>query len=591
MSWKKIIAVLLVGGNLLGLCSCAVGDEGKTFSTQDGIASSENVITKQEIEENSIHIRDKNLLYENQDNTEIVTMYLTVSSGNPAEGTDHTWEEINTYSVYDYERMGVDRYKVAGLLQVGDENGLVPGELGYDQVSSNCTVQIRGQSSSLSTQKNYKIKLKDNKGDWRGQTTIALNKHQSEGLRFRNKMAFDMMSDIDQIMSLQTTFVHLYVKDTTKSETAAFEDYGIYTQVEQLNKSALERHGLDKRGHLYKVNDCEFYRYEDVIRLADDPEYNLEKFEEILEVKGDEDHTKLITLLDEINDYEISIEEILEKHFDVENIAYWMAFNILVGNVDSQCRNFYLYSPQNIERWYIYPWDLDGMLQRKEYQYKGRVDYESWESGVSNYWGNVLFQRCLKSEWFREELDHAVTELYEKFTEEYIMSYANTYANLLKPLVYSGKDLNYAPLTQTEYDDIVNHIPAEIAENYERYLDSLEKPMPFYIGMPYKTESGYTIEWDPSYDFDQEDITYTFELATDYNFEQPLLVKEGLLIPAIDISTLEEGQYFMRVTAKNKSGETQQAFDYYHIENGKIYGTKCFYVGGDGTVWEDVYED
>ena len=44
----------------------------------------------------NIHIRDKNLLYKQQNNTEIVTMYLTVSTGNSAENTDHTWEEINT---------------------------------------------------------------------------------------------------------------------------------------------------------------------------------------------------------------------------------------------------------------------------------------------------------------------------------------------------------------------------------------------------------------------------------------------------------------------------------------------------------------
>ena len=116
-------------------------------------------VEKQEIVSNEdIHIRDKNLIYENQDNTEIVTMYLTVSYGNSAENTNHTWEEINTYSVYDYDEMGVERYKVAGLLQIGDENGLIAGELGYGQVSPNCTVQIRGQSSSRNAQKNYKIR-------------------------------------------------------------------------------------------------------------------------------------------------------------------------------------------------------------------------------------------------------------------------------------------------------------------------------------------------------------------------------------------------------------------------------------------------
>lgn len=126
-------------------------------------------IDKDDIETgDDVHIRDKNLIYQNQDNTEIVTMYLTVSYGNAAENTNHTWEEINTYSAYDYEEMGVDRYQVAGLLQVGDENGLIAGELGYGQSAPNCTVQIRGQSSSRNVQKNYKISIKDNKGDWRG---------------------------------------------------------------------------------------------------------------------------------------------------------------------------------------------------------------------------------------------------------------------------------------------------------------------------------------------------------------------------------------------------------------------------------------
>ena len=46
--------------------------------------------------------------------------------------------------------------------------------------------------------KMHKISIKENKGDWRGQTTIALNKHQGDGLRFRNKLGFDLLSGIDE---------------------------------------------------------------------------------------------------------------------------------------------------------------------------------------------------------------------------------------------------------------------------------------------------------------------------------------------------------------------------------------------------------
>lgn len=579
---KKVIACILVFALLITFSYFAFKD---AADTKLGTTLNEEDFNT----ETDIHIRDKNLLYEQYENTEIVTMYLTVSTGNSAEGTNHTWEEVNTYSAYDYDEMGVDRYKVAGLLQVGDENGLVAGELGYGQVAPNCTVQIRGQSSSRNPQKNYKIAIKDNKGDWRGQTTIALNKHQGDGLRFRNKMAFDMLSKIDELMSLRTTFVRLYVKDTTAGGNSKFEDYGIYTHVEQLNKTALKTHGLDNRGHLYKINFCEFYRYEDIIVLKDDPKYNVKKFEEILEIKGDDDHTKLINMLEKVNDYSIPIEQILEENFDIENVAYWMAFNLMVGNIDTQSRNFYIYSPQNVDRWYIIPWDNDGMLKRTEHAVTGRVDYEEWESGISNYWGNVFFQRCFKSKEFCKALDAAVEDLRGQFTEEYINSYVETYSDLLMPYIYQGRDLIYAPLTKAEYTEVANGIADEIADNYNRYKASLKKPMPFYIGVPQLTDDGYAVEWESSFDFNGEDITYTFELSNDLTFETTILKLSDLVIPTASFEKLPAGQYFMRVTAKNESGEKQVAFDYYRLELGKVYGTKCFYVDEKGNIVEDVY--
>jgi hypothetical protein len=31
------------------------------------------------------------------------------------------------------------------------------------------------------------------------------------------------------------------------------------------------------------------------------------------------------------------------------------------------------------------------------------------------------------------------------------------------------------------------------------------------------------------------------------------------------------------------------AFDYYVIETGKVYGTKCFHVDAEGNIVEDIY--
>ena len=519
-------------------------------------------------------------------------MYLTVSRGNDSENTNHSWAEINHYSVYDYEAMGVPRYQVAALLQVGDENGPVVGEVGYADSVPNATVQIRGQTSSRNRQKNYKVKLKKNKGSWRGQRTIALNKHQGEGLRFRNKMAYDLIKGIDQMMGLRTQFVHLYVKDLTDSSSGVFEDYGLYTQVEQLNKTALTAHGVDPNGQLYKINFFEFYRYEDVIRLTTDPAYDQTAFEKHLEIKGDSDHSKLIKMLDVLNDESSSMDdELFVTYFDKENIAYWMAFQLLTGNADTQSRNVYLYSPQNSEKWYFWDWDNDAMLRRKERKLKNFSDSNSWDRGVSNYWGNILFRRCLQTQSYRDMLDTAMKELYAYMNEERIQSMLEHYRSVTEKYVWQMPDRMNVPITHDEYEEVLKNIWPEIDENYNYYWESYRKPMPFFIGKPQVVNGSLLLNWDPSYNFEIENIYYTVELAKDYLFTTTFFRQENLILPELTMDTLPAGQYFLRVRATNASGYTQDAFDYYVTETGKHYGMICFYVQPDGSIAEDTYEE
>ena len=124
-----------------------------------------------------------------------------------------------------------------------------------------------------------------------------------------------------------------------EGNSAEFQDYGLYTQVEQLNKTGMENHGMDSKGQLYKINSFEFFRYEDVIKKEDDPTYDQKAFEKLLEIKGDSDHTKLIQMLTDLNDTSQPIEDILDQYFDRENLTYWMAYQILTGNVDTQNRS------------------------------------------------------------------------------------------------------------------------------------------------------------------------------------------------------------------------------------------------------------
>lgn len=508
------------------LSGCSSQDESSTKKTKK-----QDKIKKADASSETKHLRDRDELYEVYDDSGIVCMYLTVSRGNSSENTDHSWAEINTYSVYDYADMGVTRYQVMGLLQAGDDKGPVAGEVGYGEEAPNATVQVRGQTSSTYTQKNYKVELKKGKGTWRQQRAIALN------------------------------------------------------------KTALKAHGLDKSGHLYKVNSFDFHRFEDTIKLADDPDYNQTAFEGMLEIKGDSDHTKLIEMLDALNDDTQKIDDVLDTYFDTENLVYWMAFQILTGNCDTQNRNCYLYSPLNSNTWYFLDWDNDGMLRKLELSLKGFSDYASWERGVSNYWGNVLFNRALRSKSFRSELDSAVKDLRSYMTEERLSKMVEHYREVTEPLVFAAPDLENLPVTKDEYEQIAAAIPSEIEENYKSYRESYKKPMPFYIGVPQIDNGKLRVNWDASYDFKARDIRYTVELARDYAITDVIFKAEDVLLPEVTCDAPDTGQYFVRVRATNSDGYTQDAFDYYVTDDGKQYGMKCFYVQDGGKVVEDTYEE
>ncbi|WP_399495281.1 CotH kinase family protein [uncultured Abiotrophia sp.] len=578
-------------GRLLILClvtTCFIAACGQEETSNQSLSNQEKTV---EFAESNYHLRDKELLYQ-EDSQSVKTLYLTIKSGDAAENTNHTWEEINTYSVYDYEKWGLPRYQVAALLQAGDDTGPLAGELGYSETVPNATVQVRGQTSSRNQQKNYKIKLKRNKGSWQGQRTINLNKHQTDGLRFRNKLAYDLIRGIPQLIGLRTQFVHLYVKDENGSEPDKFVDYGLYTQVEQLNGSGLKAHGLDSNAQLYKVNFFEFLLYEDTIKLEDDPDFDRVAFEKLLEIKGDRDHHKLIEMLQAVNDLDRPIDQTLDTYFDRENLTYWLAFQILIGNTDTQSRNVYLYSPQNSQRWYFIPWDHDSAFFKKEYEIEKFAGKTSWESGISNYWGNRLFQRALKSATFRQELDDAIQDLKGKLNPDYLSQEVAKYQETVKPYVTKEPDSTHLGLTPSQYDEVAAAIPKEIESNYQDYLDSLKKPMPFFIGIPEKDENGkLKVRWDAAYDLNGQKITYKVEVAKDFEFKEIIHTEEGITLSETVLDMPEKGHYFARVTATNEAGETRHAFDYYVTEVGKHFGVKSFFIQSNGKISEDVYEE
>lgn len=583
MTGKKwlLAALLLACGLLFGSCGI------ETTTNNDPMPERTQVPVVTPFSEGSLPLVDSSTVYDQDDPGSVATFYLTIKRGRSADNTDHSFEDVN--SVLRLQGMNdVAVVSAEVLVQEGDELGPMPGHIGYGETMANGSIRIRGRTSTGYTQKSYRIDLMDWAGLWRGQRAIAINKHPADHTRLRNKLFFDLLREIPGATSLRTQFAHVFIKDETcDPPQTAFVDFGLYTQVELPNGRYLRNHELSREGNLYKANMCEMRRYPEIIMLASDPDYDLSVFSTVLEPKTSEDHSKLIAMLDAVNDYSIPIEDVIGTYFNVDNLTSFLAFNILMGNVDSDAQNYLLYSPASSGTWYYIFWDGDGALSSYEDRLLDNKWAEaSWTRGVSNYWANVLFNRMLRIESYRKALDEKMTLLRGIVTPEHVREMIGVYQPIVEHYMTSMPDKARWEVTMEQFHAILEEIPLELDESYENYLASLKKPMPFFLGDMQKVEDGLRVEWDESFDFGGELLHYSLEVASDWNFASETIVYEAadLLKLGEDLPMLEPGEYFYRVIVHNADGEEQIPFDQVETPQGIHAGMRRFTITPTGEV-------
>ena len=570
------------------------GKETTVYTDANGVQTT--VVEKEPLVEKNLNDNAELYVGSEENADQVVTMYLTVSTGNSGDSSNHTWEEINSHSTTYYANLGVERYKVEGILQIDDTGeGLNENSFGYNAVVPNVIVQVRGQTSSESRYKSYKVRIKYGMGLYNGQRTLALNKHRQEQYRFLNKLCYDLASEVPQLIGMRTQFVHLFVKDLTSGEEdPQFEDYGLFTMVEQGNHRYLKARNLDENGQFYKVTFFEWEPYAAIMNAtADDEDYS--EFETYMEIKGNKDPTKIQNVITQLNNYLIPIDDIIEQYFDAENLVYFFAFHILIGNTDVGARNLYIYSPQNSERFYLTNWDLDQTFVANYHQwYKYSVLGTNWERGFTLFTGLRLYSRMMKQQKYRDMLTAAVQDLRENYlTDEHVTELVEKYRSIVEPYLYGGPDEKTAMLAdKAVYDDLVDKLPSEVADNYDIYMESLHWPWPFYGGVPTREGNNLIFNWGNSYDPNNESVTYHVQIASDQAFENVIYEADGLEIAMYTAPMLDPGTYFMRVTATNESGYSMGLFDWYELKEeeaidgywGKVYNCYGFTISETGVI-------
>jgi spore coat protein H len=511
-------------------------------------------------------LKEDKRVYDGHNSLQVEHVYVTIFDQSSVPENDITLYELNeSYKQYSNLESGpkLDVLFQTGTSQGPEQNGF--GDLG--EKDPNATIELRGRSSRLEAQKSYKIKLYDNGGLWYGQNVLNLNKHADDRTRVRNKLAFDYFREIPDLISLRTNFVQLYVKDLTNPESdGEFENYGLYTHIEQLNERALSARGLNPDGHLYKAENFEFYRYADKLKRSDDPTYDKKTFESILKINGVENHEELLTMLDDVNDMSKSFSSVFEKYFDEENYLTWVAVNLLFGNYDTMSTNYYLYSPLNSAKWYFIPWDFDKALGRDA---ERKDVLPSWQQGLQRYWGTVLHKRYFRDPQNVEKLTAKISELSNIINEDTTRRMIDSYYPIVKPYATSEPDLKYLSIEATQFDTYYNQLATVSTRYKKQYMESIEFPMPIFLHYE-RTDNRDVFAWETSHDLQGDTLTYEFQLSSVPTFTS--IIKEGNAKNfTLNLNALPAGRYYWRVLIHDGNGHTQIPFDFFKDDNNIVY--------------------
>lgn len=570
---RLLICLLLL---CLALSGCALQPE----MVSNWILTQEESYEKADGAE--LQVTDDVRLYDKTDPKGITVVYLAVAPGNEADGTNHTWTQMNAVPL---EEQGNLPYQCEGVFQMGDETAPTEGSFGYGQLTANCVVRLQGVNASRRQQKSYRITIKDGMGSLDGMKSLVLSKSFSDPLRITNMLCYRLMEDIPALLSTRTQLVHLYVKDTADGADALYRDYGLYTMVEPINKTYFKNRNLDGDGGIYKANSFDFARHADAILPATSPQYQQSAFEALLEVKGDPDHTRLLEMLEAVNNPDIPIQQVVNTYFDPDNLYAWLAFNLLTGNKDASTENYYLYNPTGSNRFYFLSWDCDGAFRDAYEEMRSPGQSPGWDTGVFSFYDNVLFARILQDPACISSLSTAVDMLYETYlTEKTVSAEAEQLTALAVDRVYSLPDRTFARVTRQQYDELAAQLGQQVTENYYRYYESLEKPAPFHIREPQLLSGGgLLLSWDEA--ACAQEVTYTIVLDDSWDFITPLISGDRRQETQWIVDRLPVGQYFLKVTAHTPDGKSQIAYETYSTElKTTVYGVLCFYVLPDGSV-------
>lgn len=566
---KQHLAVAIVMAMSLAACGGGGGDDSVSSSTNNTQNPTPVPVTSVFASEEAIAVKDNTAVYAVEKNQVLQATVTTTDT------STWTFTDVNN----DTDDSDADTPEINAHITIDG--------LPNDGKAVNATIRLRGHSSHLAEQKSYRVKLAKDAGLWRGEQTFQLNKHPYDLTRVRNKLAFDLFRDIPHIPSLRTQFINVKMTNFDKNNVQyASADYGLFTHVEKMGKEYLTNRNLASDGNIYKAEDFEF-RFNDNLKLdASGNALNKTNFETVLSLEADnKNHQKLITMLNELNDDTKNFDTVFNQYFDKSNYLTWLATSILMGNRDTINQNFALYQPKDSDKFYFLPWDYDGAFgfENQPDQKAATFLYAPWQITIADWWSIPLHKRFLQDPKHLAELKLAVDELYNNYlTEAKIKAKLDNYKTLVQPLVTVVPDKEFLPvlnkaMLNQEWDTEYARIATVTKQHRDYFLATLENPMPYYQAVELLVDNSMRIGWEASIDLQGDAVSYTVQIATTPDFSK-IIKEQSLSKTELILPKLANGMYYLKVTAKDSKGNSQNAFDSAVVAGKRYFGVYAFEV-------------
>ena len=454
-----------------------------------------------------------------------------------------------------------------------------------DGFSGKATLRQRGGSGRIKPVKSFRLKLsKDSTGKkiyWQGERRIQLIKTMGDATRMRHKLNYELFTEIDNLPSMRTRYVHLYISDKGEFNFDAHPTYdvladyketdlGVYLQVEYFGKEYLERRKWDVDSRVYKIEGLFVpesdgsYAWNDAFKLdAKGKPIDKDMFEKYVEIKRGKDHRAFVEMLKAVlntsNDFNT---DVLDKYFDRDNYIKWLAVNILSSNWDTRTNNYYFYNPKGTKKFYFVPWDYDnsyGILENYTVR-KPSLPVPHWNTHAL-YWPYLLHRRFIEGSGNVAALKEKIIALRQTtYSNQNIKEKLEGYRQLVEPFILKSPDdiIGYSWLNEAgrkkQLKKYVDAIMANATTNYNNTIKYFDSPMTFIIGDAVQQSGLFKATWTPSYSVAGNTITYDLALSKTDDFKSENIVKSvtGLMGASYNEQlNLTSGTYYIRVIARD----------------------------------------